>query len=457
MKIKKILYLLPLLLLILTMPVYALDEEDNLSLDETKNLVCKDGVDSDFDPCSSIRLGAYQRSSSNQYQVNIDYYNVFYKNGNPAYGKFTMLGNNDSLGSFLYGMLASNLNFDYKNNTKYEFERVFEIDDDIDFENYTSSIITDDNFTIAISDKTLGTRFLNKNNFDEYFNDVRFFIVEDTENKKKGRFVKAYFQFETNSTFTEKVDILSYMGFRPTLPDTDEFPGVDNINTILATNFTNKTRYITYYGYLNREVETFSFYSENGDLPEVFDFDKDSNSDTEIFEALAVCDATDIVCHLRNLVDLIKRFFVRVGNLLKSIFNVIKNLVNLLIKALQKMFEYLFVPPSQYFENRFNYFKSQVETKLGILYFPLDLLFSFLDRFNNMSNSSSGVINIPNISIPGFGTLIQAQSFSINENWNKEPFSTLYNIYLAFVHCFIGFCLYKLALKKEKEIVGGGV
>ena len=226
--------------------------------------------------------------------------------------------------------------------------------------------------------------------------------------------------------------------------------------------------------------------------------DKVNEKDVLVFDNYEVCSVGDISCHLDNIFQSIKDFFVRAGNffiniceliwdglewlkdeLVESnqglfqgfkdfvanednpIMNVIKN--NPIIQKIGDVFDdlksflkLLFIPEEDYFTSHFSDLNDGLHEKLGILIYPIDLLFDVFDRFNNLSNDSNGIINIPNIDVPGFGNLIKGRTFKINEYWAKDPFSTLYNIYLAFVHCFIGFCLYKLAVRKKYEILGGG-
>lgn len=115
----------------------------------------------------------------------------------------------------------------------------------------------------------------------------------------------------------------------------------------------------------------------------------------------------------------------------------------------------LFIPDDEYFSTYFSSLYDFFTEKLGILMYPIDLFINVLTRFTNLSNETTGLIHIPEISIPGFGVLVTERSFYINENWNDGPLLTLYNIYKAFVSCFVGLCLVRLAYKKEKEIVDG--
>lgn len=140
-----------------------------------------------------------------------------------------------------------------------------------------------------------------------------------------------------------------------------------------------------------------------------------------------------------------------ITNGLTSIGNWFGNLLTGILDGLKA----LFIPDGDYFSEYFSSLYDFFTEKLGILMYPLDLVADVLTRFMSLSDSSTGLIHIPTISIPFFGVLVEEQSFYLNENWNVEPISTLYTIYKAFVTCIIVLLLVNLARKKEKEIVDG--
>lgn len=143
--------------------------------------------------------------------------------------------------------------------------------------------------------------------------------------------------------------------------------------------------------------------------------------------------------------------FGMITNFMNSVGSWFGNLLTGILDGLKA----LFIPDSEYFSNYFSSLYDFFTEKLGILMYPLDLIIDILNRFMNLSSDITGLIHIPTIAIPGFGTLIEEQSFYLNENWNTEPIFTLYTIYKSFVICFIAVLLINLARKKEKEIVDG--
>lgn len=144
--------------------------------------------------------------------------------------------------------------------------------------------------------------------------------------------------------------------------------------------------------------------------------------------------------------------FGLITNGIKSIGDFFINLLNGILDGLKA----LFIPEDGYFSEYFSSLYDFFNEKLGILIYPVDLLLNIFNRFINL-NAGTGLIHIPDISLGSFGTIIHARDFYINEYWSTEPYHSLYNIYKIFVNAFVGFCLVRLAYKKEKEITSGGV
>ena len=120
-------------------------------------------------------------------------------------------------------------------------------------------------------------------------------------------------------------------------------------------------------------------------------------------------------------------------------------------------FKSLFIPEDDFFSDYFDSLYKFFTDKLGIIAYPLELLLDLLDRFLSMSNTSNGIINIPSIDLGPLGHFIDARTWNIAEYWQQAPYKQIYDVYLVFVHAFIGLGLVNLAKKKYNEIVGGGV
>ena len=149
---------------------------------------------------------------------------------------------------------------------------------------------------------------------------------------------------------------------------------------------------------------------------------------------------------------MLKNVFTRIGNF----FNSILDFFGSILSDFGDLLVSLFVPDSDEFSSVFDTLSSFLNNKLGFLMFPFDFIIDFLNRFVNLPNEPVKNITVSSVQIGDFGTLIPGFSFNFSEYWEKEPFSQFYDIYLIFIHAFIGFGLYKLSLSKFNEIVGGG-
>lgn len=220
---------------------------------------------------------------------------------------------------------------------------------------------------------------------------------------------------------------------------------------------------ITYLGI--RVVETNDFLSflnvnSNGIH---WDIDEVSDADKSIFDNLDTCEALDFGCHFNNLITLIKNTFTRIGNFFLDVLNFFNNfftwlgdlLTEYVINPLKELLINLFVPDNESLQSLYDTVSNYFSNKLGFLLFPFDLIVNFLNKFLSIPNEPVKVITVPSVSLGSFGTLIKGFTFNIAEYWEKAPFKQIYDVYLVFIHAFIGFGLYKLCLKKYNEIVGG--
>ena len=239
----------------------------------------------------------------------------------------------------------------------------------------------------------------------------------------------------------------------------------DNVLKIISNPWTGDEVILSDIAYDDfKIVETSSFLSSSGidHGGSGLDLDKPSKSDTEIFDNLDTCDVTDFGCHFNNLLTMLKNVFIRIGNFFTSIFDAISSIGEFFIdffinlgEFFIDLFQTLFVPDSEELSSVFDTLSTYFNDKLGFLVFPFDLIIDFLNKFVNLPNDPVKNITVSDISIGSFGTLIHGFTFNIAEYWEKAPFKQIYDIYLLFVHAFIGFGLYKLCLNKYNEIVGG--
>ena len=230
---------------------------------------------------------------------------------------------------------------------------------------------------------------------------------------------------------------------------------------------------IKYESFSISEVDDFSFSSGVIHGGGGISLDKIQDDDIPLIE-YEVCENTDILCHLRNMMTGIKNLFIRLGNgfrgLIQGLRNVIGwlgdivraigNIVSDFISALWNFFvdviSYMFVLPDDYLSTKLNVTQTLAENKLGILYFPFSFFGDVMGRFININSSQTTIINIPELTVPGVGILLKARSFNLTEYWSTEPFRTMYTVYLSFVYFLVVFALYKLCMKKYNEFIEGG-
>lgn len=269
-----------------------------------------------------------------------------------------------------------------------------------------------------------------------YDEDVFSKFYVDTSINTETRYVTIEFSFVPKDNFDE---FGFYVG-------NDNFNDVDVLQTYFISNFSTEKQPLQL---VNTELYQTGELDDSG--TNIIDIDKATSKDESIFSQLKQCDTLDVGCHVDNILTMIKNVFVRIGNFFLSILEFIGSVFS----RLQELLISLFIPDSDEISSVFDTLSNFLNNKLGFLVFPFDFIIDFLNRFINLPNEPVKIITVPTVTLGSFGTLIPGFSFNIAEYWEKAPFNQIYNIYLIFVHAFIGFGLYKLSLKKFNEIVGG--
>lgn len=117
-----------------------------------------------------------------------------------------------------------------------------------------------------------------------------------------------------------------------------------------------------------------------------------------------------------------------------------------------------FIPSSEFFNNYFNELNNWFSDRLGLLYFPIDFIISFLNRIYS-SEFNNVIFNIPDIYIPGYGkeygypAIIPAYKFDFTDFISSnENINTIYNMYLLVVDGIIIWGIIQLFSKKYEEV-----
>lgn len=162
---------------------------------------------------------------------------------------------------------------------------------------------------------------------------------------------------------------------------------------------------------------------------------------------------------------------------LRNIFNTILNLPLRIAEAIGGFFEWLaekigeffsplaenianaihnlFIPSEDFFERNFRVLYMLFEEKMGFLWYPVTLIENFIEYVKAIPNSTDAIFNIPKIEFMGY-VLVPAMTYNLMDIiTSNSAFSNIYNIYRIFVSGLIVLWLVELAIKKEKEFMGG--
>lgn len=151
----------------------------------------------------------------------------------------------------------------------------------------------------------------------------------------------------------------------------------------------------------------------------------------------------------------------------KGIFDSIKELISFLNPASEKFFVYqlinllidaiksLFIPSEDFLNDWVTDLNEWLSDRLGILYYPVDLVVTFLEKIGEISESGSAVISWGNFNFMG-ADLIKAGSYNLNELVsNNETLTNVHSIYLVFTDVILWIGLLFLAKNTFVDIFGG--
>lgn len=168
--------------------------------------------------------------------------------------------------------------------------------------------------------------------------------------------------------------------------------------------------------------------------------DQVDGSDLSKFESLDVCDSTDVVCHLKNILTMIKNSFIRLGN---AVTNIVGGIID--------GFKSLFVPSSSSIKDNFSKNYDLLHSHLGFLIYPFELFSKFSDKLVNLKTTTS---------FSGSGwefmgvKVLPAFKFDFNDVLMTDNIKTMYNVYLIIVSGVIVFGFFSMCLKKFSSMFG---
>ena len=154
-----------------------------------------------------------------------------------------------------------------------------------------------------------------------------------------------------------------------------------------------------------------------------------------------------------NIANSIKGFFDNVVNSLVNLMNVLKNAITDLGTFIIDGLKSLFIPSDDYFQTYFNDLYDFFDEKLGILFFPFEIITSLLNKFLSITEGS-GVINIPNVYVMDY-LIIQATSFDLKAAFT-QILGNYYSLYYAFVDCIFIFIFINSIKRRLDNILESG-
>lgn len=118
----------------------------------------------------------------------------------------------------------------------------------------------------------------------------------------------------------------------------------------------------------------------------------------------------------------------------------------------------MFIPSEDFFTNWLDDLNSYFGDTFGILYYPFELLIDFLNRISSISNSSTAVLNIPDVKINMFGNelvLIKSFKYDFYSILTTDVYKNIHTIYLTVVDIILWLFLVSLASKCLHSVIGG--
>lgn len=151
----------------------------------------------------------------------------------------------------------------------------------------------------------------------------------------------------------------------------------------------------------------------------------------------------------KGIFDTLKEVLSYINPFSENFF--VYKLVELLVNAIKS----LFIPSENFFSDWCSDLNDWLSDRLGILYYPIDLVVKFLEKVGQISDSNTAVISWSEFSFMG-AALIPAGFYDLNNLVNSnETFKNVHSIYLVFTDVILWIGLLFLAKNTFVDIFGG--
>lgn len=122
------------------------------------------------------------------------------------------------------------------------------------------------------------------------------------------------------------------------------------------------------------------------------------------------------------------------------------------------MLKSIFIPSDDFFTNWLDDLNEYFGNAFGILYYPFELLISFLNRVNQINDTTSAIISIPEFKLNFMGyeaVLFAGFTYNLNDILQNDTFNNLHTIYLTVVDILLWLSLVYLASNCLRNVIGG--
>ena len=134
---------------------------------------------------------------------------------------------------------------------------------------------------------------------------------------------------------------------------------------------------------------------------------------------------------------------------LKQIWESICNIPSAIAEAIAG----IFVPSADFYPTAISNLKDAFSDRMGLLTYPISVLFDFLDRLVNLSERQP-ILTWGNIYLPGYATpLVTAGQYNLNDAIGTSQGKQLHDIYLVIVDAVMILAFVDLCRRKYEKII----